>query len=243
MDLLFRLKQGIDGFENIEKTKEFFSHTLPERDKSHFFDSVKRGEKLQKGDAIYFAYDSYIVAIGIYTGELLIDRERDETYVYGHALENIQVINSDNRLNNKIFGTRTTYIDNESKKQEINQVLNMNTTIYPDEIIDDNQNLTEGAKRQVMVNAFERNQKARQQCIEKYGYKCSICKFDFEKTYGEIGKNFIHVHHLKPLSEIKEQYEINPIEDLRPVCPNCHAMLHKKSPAYRIEEVQDFINK
>jgi 5-methylcytosine-specific restriction protein A len=59
--------------------------------------------------------------------------------------------------------------------------------------------------------------------------------------YGEIGKNFIHVHHVKPLSEIDEQYKINPIKDLRPVCPNCHAMLHKRKPAYSIEEIQDKI--
>jgi len=101
--------------------------------------------------------------------------------------------------------------------------------------------LFEGAKKQIVVNAYERNAKARKKCIEKYGYNCFICGFNFQKNYGEIGKEFIHVHHLKPLSEIQKEYEVNPIEDLRPVCPNCHAMLHRKEPAYSIEEIQNIL--
>ena len=111
--------------------------------------------------------------------------------------------------------------------------------IYPDDI-DDN-NLFEGSKKQITVNSYERSLQARQKCIEHYGPKCNICSLDFEQIYGNIGKGFIHVHHVKPLSEINEQYKINPVKDLRPVCPNCHAMLHKRKPAYSIEEIQDKI--
>lgn len=50
----------------------------------------------------------------------------------------------------------------------------------------------------------------------------------FEFVYGFFAKDFIHVHHIKPLHEISESYEVNPETDLIPVCPNCHAMLHKK---------------
>jgi len=114
--------------------------------------------------------------------------------------------------------------------------------IYPDEIPENNTSLIEGAKKQITINIYERDSQARQQCIDEYGYTCSVCKFDFEKTYGEIGKNFIHVHHLKALSEIQEEYQVDPINDLRPVCPNCHAMLHKRNPSYSIEEIQSLIN-
>ena len=71
---------------------------------------------------------------------------------------------------------------------------------------------------------------ARKKCIEHYGAKCAVsnCGFDFEKLYGDIGKGFIHVHHLTQLSDIGQGYEVDPIKDLRPVCPNCHAMLHQK---------------
>jgi 5-methylcytosine-specific restriction protein A len=118
---------------------------------------------------------------------------------------------------------------------------NHNNIIYPDEI--ENQTLSEGAKKQVVVNAYERNPKARQECIKYYGTKCNICNFDFEKQYGEIGKGFIHIHHIKPLSEINEEYEVNPIQDLRPVCPNCHAMIHKRNPPYSMEEIQSLLTK
>ena len=50
---------------------------------------------------------------------------------------------------------------------------------------------------------------------------------DFEETYGELGRGFIHVHHLVPISSIGKTYQIDPINDLAPVCPNCHAMLHR----------------
>ncbi|MDF2388182.1 HNH endonuclease [Nostoc ellipsosporum NOK] len=99
----------------------------------------------------------------------------------------------------------------------------------------------EGAIKQISVNAYERNAQARQKCIERYGAKCYVCKFQFDKVYGRIGENFIHIHHLKPLSEIGQKYELNPIKDLRPVCPNCHAMLHRKKPPYEIEELQQII--
>lgn len=101
----------------------------------------------------------------------------------------------------------------------------------------------EGAAIRVSVNAYERNAKARQKCIEYHGCTCAACGFDFEDTYGQIGRGFIHVHHVKPLSEIAAQYEVNPIQDLRPVCPNCHAILHMHSPAMSIEELKALIKK
>lgn len=118
---------------------------------------------------------------------------------------------------------------------------NSDNIIYPDEI--NEENLFEGLKKQISINAYERNSKARKKCIEYYGTKCVICNFDFEEVYGDIGHGFIHVHHLKPLSEINKEYNINPIEDLRPVCPNCHAMLHKKKPAYSINELRNRLQK
>ena len=96
----------------------------------------------------------------------------------------------------------------------------------------------EGAVRQVTVNAYERNAQARSKCIIRYGAYCGVCGFDFGKTYGQAGAGFIHVHHLKPLAEIGEQYEVDPITDLRPVCPNCHAIIHRRNPPCSIEEVQ-----
>ena len=86
----------------------------------------------------------------------------------------------------------------------------------------------EGAVVSVMMNRFERDIKARKKCIKHYGCICQVCEFDFASKYGpEIGAGFIHVHHLVPLSRIRKAYEVDPVKDLIPVCPNCHAMLHR----------------
>lgn len=112
----------------------------------------------------------------------------------------------------------------------------------PEELPDEEANkLPEGAKKQITVNAYERNQEARKQCIDIYGYACSVCGFDFEEVYVKIGTGYIHVHHLKPLSEIKEEYKVDPINDLKPVCPNCHSMLHKAN--FSIEQLRDTLRK
>ena len=101
----------------------------------------------------------------------------------------------------------------------------------------------EGATRQVTGDIYERSAEARTICINRYGLNCAVCGFNFEKTYGEINEDFIHVHHLKPLAEIREGYKLSPIKDLRPVCPNCHAMLHQRKPAYSIEELKAIIKR
>ncbi len=112
---------------------------------------------------------------------------------------------------------------------------------YPDEITE--ADLFEGTKKTVTVNAYERNLEAREKCLVHYGYQCAVCGFIFKELYGDIGDHYIHIHHKKPLSEISERYVINPIEDLIPICPNCHAMLHRKRPPYSIEELKKIINK
>jgi 5-methylcytosine-specific restriction enzyme A len=101
--------------------------------------------------------------------------------------------------------------------------------------------LYEGGTRQITVNAYERNSAARRDCIAHYGHSCSACGFSFEEKYGDVGKDFIHIHHLVPLSEVGEEYEVNPKKDLRPVCPNCHAIIHKKKPPYTIDEVRELL--
>ncbi|NEW00551.1 DUF3427 domain-containing protein [Bacillus megaterium] len=101
----------------------------------------------------------------------------------------------------------------------------------------------EGSCKTISVNIYERNTKARQQCIDYYGVSCVVCSLNFFETYGHIGKDFIHVHHLIPLHKIGIEYEVDPIKDLRPVCPNCHAMLHRRNPAYSIQELKSIINR
>lgn len=108
---------------------------------------------------------------------------------------------------------------------------------FPDEI-PASENYAEGAKKQVTVNSYERDPRARQACIDHHGTTCKCCNFDFEKVYGEHGKGFIHVHHIKPLYTVGEGYVVDPIADMIPLCPNCHAMVHRGSEVLTIEALK-----
>lgn len=114
--------------------------------------------------------------------------------------------------------------------------------LFPDEL-ELGRAYAEGAKKTVRVNAHERNPRARQRCIKRYGAKCVVCGFDFQDAYGELGKDFIHVHHLKPLALTDGKYRVRPVEDLRPVCPNCHAMLHRPENLLEIDELKSLVRK
>lgn len=109
------------------------------------------------------------------------------------------------------------------------------------EEVEVNSKYLEGSVKQVLVNRYERDRNAREECINHYGSKCVVCGFDFEAKYGTELKGFIHVHHLLPLANVGEEYEVDPIKDLRPVCPNCHSAIHSKNPPYLPDELADLI--
>ena len=69
------------------------------------------------------------------------------------------------------------------------------------------------------------------------------CGFNFEKVYGEYGKGYIHVHHVKPVATSGVR-AVNPREDLVVLCANCHAMVHrKKNKVLSLEELKALIQK
>jgi 5-methylcytosine-specific restriction protein A len=111
----------------------------------------------------------------------------------------------------------------------------------PEEIMNA-QDYFEGAVKQIHVNKYERNANVRKKCILHYGAICTACGFNFETVYGEIGKGFIQIHHLVPLYTIQKKYKIDPINDLRPVCANCHAIIHKHNPELKIEQLIELIH-
>ena len=87
---------------------------------------------------------------------------------------------------------------------------------------------SEWGEKTILVKTYERSVKARERAIKHHGLNCKVCNLNFEDVYGEIGKDFIHIHHLVPIHEIGKDYRINYQTDLIPVCPNCHSMLHRK---------------
>lgn len=106
-------------------------------------------------------------------------------------------------------------------------------------------NMVEGALLQQRDReVHQRNPQLRRLCIEAYGnkYECVVCGMNFVQTYGEIGKEFIEVHHLYPISESDGEHEVNPATDMIPLCSNCHSMIHRLTdPAdwQRLKEMFD----
>lgn len=99
----------------------------------------------------------------------------------------------------------------------------------------------EGAVTQVLVNRYERDRSARSRCIAHHGVCCSVCGLSLEVSYGPAVAGLIHVHHIRPLSEVGAEYELDPITDLRPVCPNCHAVIHSRRPPYSLHEMASML--
>ena len=110
-------------------------------------------------------------------------------------------------------------------------------SILPNEVLQ-SERLLEGSVTEILVNRYERDAKARQQCLEIHGTACAVCFFDYAAKYGPEFAGFIHVHHLIPLSQIGREYRVDPLNDLVPICPNCHAAVHRRIPPFEIEELQ-----
>jgi 5-methylcytosine-specific restriction protein A len=112
---------------------------------------------------------------------------------------------------------------------------------FPEEMAADTE-FPEGATSKVYVNKYERNPVAREACLEHYGRACCVCGMTFGDRYGSVASSFIQVHHIRPLSEVQREYKVNPIEDLRPICPNCHAVVHLKKPPLSIEQARSLLD-
>ncbi len=171
------------------------------------------------GDYWYDKHDYYAAQTGKYFRMRLIE-QIDSYKMHISQLEKYGLTAGPQKA--KILsGELLKYItENFSDKNQNN--------IFPDQL-DNEESIYEGLKTTVSVNKYERSSLARSRCIEENGVSCSICGMNFEETYGELGKGFIHVHHVIPVSEIGKEYKVDFKKDLIPVCPNCHAMLHRKN--------------
>ncbi len=96
----------------------------------------------------------------------------------------------------------------------------------------------EGSVERVLVNRYERDSRARKKCIEHHGAVCAACRTNMATLYGEDLEGFIHVHHIVPLSDIAKEYRVDAVADLRPLCPNCHAVVHRFNPPLSVEQVR-----
>lgn len=101
------------------------------------------------------------------------------------------------------------------------------------------ESFADGKKDRKYVSFYERNPKNRKEAIAFHGLTCKACAFNFEAKYGARGKDFIHVHHVVPVSQYEKPKAIDPATDLTVLCPNCHAMIHRdKKRTLTVSELQ-----
>ncbi len=103
--------------------------------------------------------------------------------------------------------------------------------------------LLEGSRYWAWGSRYERNPVARRRCLDYCGYTCTVCGFDFEQFYGELGVEYAQAHHVTPLHVIGGEYEVDPVEDLRPFCANCHFMLQSGDPIMTPEELRGYLTR
>jgi 5-methylcytosine-specific restriction protein A len=235
-------KNEFEGKSQLDVQKEFFKNELLNRDGVfHYFE---KGIKTAYGSLILFQYDNDIIASAILKGienySSPVDGKYNNAYVFDNdsikVFEPIKVSDLQKIIKNfKSFNQAATKIDYIYIDQ-INQLIEEKRKLWKDDSIKENNtnsdkegNVIWGIQRKI-----ERNKKARRECINHYGTVCQVCGFDFEKVYGEIGKGFIHVHHIEKLASKTGEHVVDPIKDLITVCPNCHAMLHSNSDGEEI---------
>lgn len=136
------------------------------------------------------------------------------------------------------------YYDENEKKEfnildSVSSIISMILSISKYSI----EGYSEGKKEITQEQRYERNPINRKLCLLHKGYKCCVCGFDFEKEFGEIGKNFIEVHHSLPVSQMGENHVVDPLKELYPLCSNCHSMIHKKIPPFTVEELKEIKNR
>lgn len=85
---------------------------------------------------------------------------------------------------------------------------------------------SEGGTQEIILELQKRDPKLKSLAIEKHGLSCQICGFNFEKTYGALGKGYIEMHHLVSLGTTKKE-RISTVDDVAVVCSNCHRVLHR----------------
>ena len=121
------------------------------------------------------------------------------------------------------------------------------------ETFDEDLTINEGKKKIVKTSVYTRSNILRDKAIQHYTtpdgkIKCKVCCFDFEDFYGDFGKGFIEIHHQKPIFKFEdeelEQTIDDAIENVMPVCPNCHRMIHRsRNNPLTFQQIKDYVQK
>ncbi|MEX2128575.1 MAG: HNH endonuclease [Xanthobacteraceae bacterium] len=104
----------------------------------------------------------------------------------------------------------------------------------------DRTEFSEGQRQITEINLTSRNPQLVAAAKQRYGYRCQVCNFSFEERYGELGREFIEVHHLVPIGS-PTGLRTSTVDDVRVVCANCHRMIHKRRIPLDLPELQKLL--
>ena len=165
-----------------------------------------------------------------YSGPIFLEITSDEAENPKHALTAVKQAKQYSAVD---LLSRFVYL---TKTRKSPRMINFPIDDTPDVVREDPTPLPlfEGRVRSTLLTRAERNPVA-------HGYDCAVCGYNFTATFCEAAEGFIHVHHLNPLANSSGQRKVDPKEDLRPVCPNCHFFIHSRKPMYPINEVKKLL--
>lgn len=257
------LPMSKDFFSTYEQVKEYLLYKLPDQRNKYYF--MKSRMNCLDNSFVLFQYKGRLIGYAVCKQTVLLDEPlyEEENLYYGYYEFKEGSI--------KVFSTPITAemfrtIDeefmgfNQSHQRKpagmlpavFELIMEAERTSFSVKILEEIdeielKSLKEGQKAQITVNAYERNPQARLRCLAYYRrknsgkIKCEICGFDFGEVYGKEFEGTIHIHHIREISTLGEEYVIEAEKDLIPVCPNCHLVAHSRKPALSPEEIRKLI--
>lgn len=132
-----------------------------------------------------------------------------------------------------LFSNKFKYEDISSAITAINNVQGKKKKVF---VYSEDDMISEGKTITKENTIKKRSGKLRMAAIERYRdtngkLYCVVCGFCFENCYGDIGKDFIEIHHESPVYQYSddgfESYISEAVMKVKPVCSNCHRMIHR----------------
>ena len=251
-------------FGTYEEARDFLLYDMPDRGNTYYF--MKSKMDCADNALVLFQYAGLLIGYAIFDVEFKLEKPYSEKGAEYHGYYKFKK-NSTKVLATPITAEMFKTIDaefkgfNQSHQRKpvgllpaLFELINTHKgtvqkkeldTNIPEEIDESEvSNLKEGQKKQIVVNAYERNPQARRRCLAYYSkinngkIKCQICGFDFGEVYGQEFEGKIHIHHIKEIATIGEEYVIDATKDLIPICPNCHLVAHSRKPALQPDEIK-----
>ena len=130
--------------------------------------------------------------------------------------------------------------DTEDALKDITE--NREISVLDDSIVREGQLMTRS------VEYRTRSRELRNTAVEYYSesgrIRCLACYFEFARAYQAIGEGVIQIHHIKPVSFMRGEplSREDALANVRPLCANCHQMVHTKTPPIPICDLRSMVS-